>query len=113
MLWVRNRLVECNLLAYARFVKERYGALYHLIEQDSFNVLASQVPSAVMPVDYLVLCNWGDANAETRMNATSIHYVGGERYTRWDYRNDGRAVLKQLRAKPPRESSRKRWQGLA
>jgi hypothetical protein len=80
-------------------VKERHGALYHLIEQDSFNVFATMMPSTAMPVDYLVLCNWDDTNAQTRKDATSIHYVGGERYTTWDYHNDGRTVLKRLQAR--------------
>jgi hypothetical protein len=99
MLWERSRLVDCDLLGYTRFVKERHGSLYHLIEQDSFNVFASRVPSTSMPIEYLVLCNWDDVNAETRRSATSVHYVGGERYKTGDYRNDGLAVLKQLRRK--------------
>ena len=99
MLWDRKALLSSDLLAYPRFVKQKNGSLYYLIEQDSFCALASAVPAAPMPIEYLVLCNWEDSNPETRKNAISIHYVGGERYKSFGYRNDGLAVLRQLRAK--------------
>jgi hypothetical protein len=99
MLWDRSLLLSSDILDYPRFVKQKTGLLYYLIEQDSFCALASKVPAAPMPIEYLVLCNWDDTNPQTRKNAISIHYVGGERYKNFDYRNDGLAVLRQLPAK--------------
>ena len=51
MLWDRKALLSSDLLAYPRFVKQKNGSLYYLIEQDSFCALASRFRQRRCPLN--------------------------------------------------------------
>ena len=86
-----------NLLVDYIFYLYKQSSLYPLMEQDSWNVLASTVPVEALPDSYVV----GDFTAEFRDNLKkediiSIHYVRGIRYRSFNYLMNGLEIVKKI-----------------
>jgi hypothetical protein len=98
MLLDRDILLQDDALDFLKFLQARHGHTHLLAEQDCFNLIASRVSSRPLSEDYLVLSNWEWNTTWNRKRATAIHYVGGERYKRFDYLRDGLRVVRLLRS---------------
>jgi hypothetical protein len=105
MLWDRDVLLGLDAVDFLLLVEERLGSLHYVAEQDYFNILASQTQAVALPEEYLVLSNWERNTQRNRKRAIAIHYVGGERFKRFDYMRDGLRVLRAMRSRPRRAES--------
>jgi hypothetical protein len=93
MVWRREHIHPEEALEFLEYLVRRQGHLHAVAEQDAWSLLASSLPHAPLPPEYLVLSNWELNTAENRQRATSIHYVRGQRYVTSDYLRDGKNVI--------------------
>jgi hypothetical protein len=96
MLWDRAQLNPLAAIEFLEYLAQRHGSLHAVAEQDAWTLLASQLPTAPLPVDFLVLSNWECNTAQNRVRALATHYVSGERYRRLDYLQAGWRIIRRL-----------------
>ena len=97
MIWRREALRPLDAVAFLGHIKEKIGHLHAVAEQDAWSLLASQVRSQPLPLQFLVLSNWPYNTPAQRRQALSVHYVRGERYRRFDYLRDGWNTIEMVR----------------
>jgi hypothetical protein len=100
MVWRRKQIHPEKALEFLEFLSQRQGHLHAVAEQDAWSLLASPLPHAPLPAEFLVLSNWDLNTPANREAAATIHYVRGQRYVTTDYLRDGRNIISALKRAP-------------
>lgn len=84
------------IMQYILYLHQKYS-FHTVMEQDSWNIVASTTNCEAMPESYVV----GDFGADFKnklrdLDPIMVHYVGGIRYKSFNYLIDGLKVIKKL-----------------